>query len=126
MAAYATIGKIKNFQSFTMIYRKPHMASSICLRATIFKQPEGTLWTHCILFFRRGYLVGVIQSVTRRTTDWTAGVRFLEGARDSSLFHSVQTSSGAHPASYPIGTGGCPPGGKVVHVKTEAWRGNES
>jgi hypothetical protein len=24
------------------------VASSICLRATIFQNPEGTLWTHCI------------------------------------------------------------------------------
>jgi hypothetical protein len=39
----------KNFLSFTVIYRKPHVASSICLRATIFKKPEGTLWTHCML-----------------------------------------------------------------------------
>jgi hypothetical protein len=41
--------KEKNFQSFTMICRKPHMASSICLRATIFQNHEGTLWTHCII-----------------------------------------------------------------------------
>jgi hypothetical protein len=39
--------KKKNFQSFTVICRKPHVASSICLRATIFQNPEGTLWTHC-------------------------------------------------------------------------------
>jgi hypothetical protein len=39
----------KNFQSFTVICRKSHVASSICLRATIFQNPEGTLWTHCIL-----------------------------------------------------------------------------
>jgi hypothetical protein len=38
----------KNFQSFTVICRKPHVASSICLRATIFQNPEGTLWTHCM------------------------------------------------------------------------------
>jgi hypothetical protein len=31
-----------------MICRKPHMASSICLRATIFQNPEGTLWTNGI------------------------------------------------------------------------------
>jgi hypothetical protein len=35
----------KNFQSFTVICRKPHMASSISLRVTIFQNPEGTLWT---------------------------------------------------------------------------------
>jgi hypothetical protein len=28
------------------------------------------------------------------------------GAKDFSLFHSVQTGSGYHPASYPMGTGG--------------------
>jgi hypothetical protein len=29
--------------------RKPHVASSICLRATIFQNPEWTLWTRCIM-----------------------------------------------------------------------------
>jgi hypothetical protein len=40
----------KTFQSFTMICRKPHVAGSISLRATIFQNPEGTLWTRCIFF----------------------------------------------------------------------------
>jgi hypothetical protein len=44
---------------------------------------------------------------------WTAGVRFPAGARDFSLLHSVETGSDAHPASYPMGTGGCKPGGKA-------------
>jgi hypothetical protein len=35
-----------------------------------------------------------------------AGVRFPAGTRDFSLLHSVQTGSGAHPASYIMGTGG--------------------
>jgi hypothetical protein len=57
MAAYANLlvggkgkknKKKKTFKSFTMICRKPHMASSICLCATIFQKPEGTLWTHGI------------------------------------------------------------------------------
>jgi hypothetical protein len=34
-----------------MICRKPHMASSMCLRATIFQKPEGTLWTNCIFMW---------------------------------------------------------------------------
>jgi hypothetical protein len=38
---------VKNFQSFTVICRKPHVASSICLSATIFQNPKETLWTHC-------------------------------------------------------------------------------
>jgi hypothetical protein len=37
---------------------------------------------------------------------WTVGVRFPAGASDFSLLHSVQTGSGAHPYSYPIGTAG--------------------
>jgi hypothetical protein len=35
----------------------------------------------------------------------TARVRFLAVARDLSVLYSVQTSSGAHLASYPMGTG---------------------
>jgi hypothetical protein len=34
--------------------------------------------------------------------------------RDVSLLHSVQTGSGAHPASYPMGTGGSFPGDKAA------------
>jgi hypothetical protein len=42
------------------------------------------------------------------------GVRFPASARDFSLLHSVQTGSGAHPASYTMGTRGCFPGGKAA------------
>jgi hypothetical protein len=38
-------------------------------------------------------------------TDWTAEVRFPARATDFSLFHSVQTGSGPHSASYPMGAG---------------------
>jgi hypothetical protein len=37
--------------------------------------------------------------------DRVSGVRLREGAGNFSLFHRVQTGSGAHPFSYPIGTG---------------------
>jgi hypothetical protein len=40
-----------------------------------------------------------------RPTGRTAGVRFLAGEIRSSLHHSVQTGSEAHPDSYPMGTG---------------------
>jgi hypothetical protein len=36
---------------------------------------------------------------------WTAEVKFLAGARDVFLLHSVQTSSGAYPSFYPVRTG---------------------
>jgi hypothetical protein len=48
--------------------------------------------------------VGVAQSVSRRAAGWTARLRF-PAVQDFSLLHSVQTGSGAHLASYPIGTG---------------------
>jgi hypothetical protein len=41
-------------------------------------------------------------------------VRFSEGAGNFSLHHRVQDGSGAHPASYPVGTGGSFPGGKAA------------
>jgi hypothetical protein len=36
---------------------------------------------------------------------WAARVQF-PALQDFFLLHSVQTGSGAHPASYPMGTGG--------------------
>jgi hypothetical protein len=41
-------------------------------------------------------------------------VRFLAGAGNFSLHHCVQNGSGAHPASYPMGTRGSFPGSKVA------------
>jgi hypothetical protein len=45
--------------------------------------------------------------------DRMIGVRVPAGAWNSSLRYHVQTGSGAHPASYPIGSGASFPGGKV-------------
>jgi hypothetical protein len=33
---------------------------------------------------------------------WMNGIQFPAGARDLFPFHSIQTASGVHPASYPI------------------------
>jgi hypothetical protein len=44
------------------------------------------------------------------------GVQFPIRARDFSFLHGVQTRTGAHPASYKMGTRGFSPGGKVVGV----------
>jgi hypothetical protein len=45
-----------------------------------------------------------------------SGVRVPAGAGRFSLQHHVQTGSGAHPASYPMGTGGSFLGGKTAGV----------
>jgi hypothetical protein len=43
-------------------------------------------------------------------------VRFPAGAENSSLHHRIQYDSGAHPASYPMGTGGSFLGGKAARA----------
>jgi hypothetical protein len=57
-----------------------------------------------IYFFSHLLLVRIAQSVYQKARSWTAGVAFPAGARNYSHLHSVQTGSGAHPASYSIGT----------------------
>jgi hypothetical protein len=52
------------------------------------------------------FLVGI-------ATGCTARVRF-PAVQDFSLLHNVQTGSGAHPASYPRGTGDSFLGGKAA------------
>jgi hypothetical protein len=55
----------------------------------------------------------IAQSVQCLTTDWTNGVRSPTEAEDLSSNLCAQTGSGAHPASYTMGTGGSFPGGKA-------------
>jgi hypothetical protein len=47
--------------------------------------------------------------------NWGSRVRFPAGAGNYH-HHHVQNGSGAHPASYPMGTRGSFPGGKVAGV----------
>jgi hypothetical protein len=46
--------------------------------------------------------------------DQSSRVRFPAGAENFPLHHRVQNGSGAHPASYSMGTRGCSPGGKAA------------
>jgi hypothetical protein len=50
---------------------------------------------------------------TPRVPGWAIGVQSPAGAKDFSSNLCVQTGSGAHPASCPMGTGGPFPGGKA-------------
>jgi hypothetical protein len=59
----------------------------------------------------------IVQSVYRLTTGWTNGWSGFESRRGAGNFcfrHRVQTGSGAHTVSYPMGTEGFFPGGKVA------------
>jgi hypothetical protein len=48
--------------------------------------------------------------LTNVTMGWTTGVQFLAEAGTFSLRHHLQTGSGGHPASCPVGTRGYSPG----------------
>jgi hypothetical protein len=48
--------------------------------------------------------------------DWGSRVRFPAAAGNSSLHHRVQNGSGAHPASYPMGSRGSFSGGKAAEA----------
>jgi hypothetical protein len=59
------------------------------------------------------------QLVEYWATGWMIGgsrVQFLVRAGNFYLHHCIQNGSGAHPASYPMGTRGSFPGGKVAGV----------
>jgi hypothetical protein len=47
------------------------------------------------------------------SVDWVTGVRSPTEAEDFSSSFCIQTGSGAHPASCPVGTGGPFPGDKA-------------
>jgi hypothetical protein len=56
----------------------------------------------------------IAQSVQRLATGWTIKGSEFESrwGQEFLLLHVVQTGSGAHPASYPVGDGGFSPGVK--------------
>jgi hypothetical protein len=85
------------------------------------------LW-HCVLSYSNLSLTSVRHVTVHRTINWIflvlkirkqelrqwSGVRVPAGAGDFSFHHRVQTGSGAHPASYPMGTGASFRGGKAA------------
>jgi hypothetical protein len=64
------------------------------------------------IFKSRGSSVGLSAGSGLDDRGW--GVRVPAGARNLSLLHRVQTDSGAHPTSYPMGRGCSFPGGKAA------------
>jgi hypothetical protein len=61
-----------------------------------------------------GQPVRLTPAITGFVCDWMIGVRIPAGAGNYSLRHHVQTGSGAHLASYPMGTGGSSPEDKAA------------
>jgi hypothetical protein len=57
----------ENFQ----ICHKLHVASSTCLCATIFQNPEGILWTHCIkIHTSKAFVSSCYSNTTHLTVTW--------------------------------------------------------
>jgi len=55
---------------------------------------------------------------------YLSGVRIVVGAGNFSLHHLVQTDSGSHPTSYPVGKKGSSPGGNhspPSSAEVNAW-----
>jgi hypothetical protein len=83
-----------------------HTLTSLLLFSLTFQcLPSGALY---LQMWNRDSSVGI-------ATGYRLGGRGYSPDRgsDFSLLHSVQTNSGAHPASYPMGTGGSFPGDVV-------------
>jgi hypothetical protein len=70
------------------------------------KGPYYAIYNHC------ESSVGI--SLGYGLDDWGSRVRFQAGAGNFSLHHRIQNGSGAHPASYPMGTRGSFPGSKAA------------
>jgi hypothetical protein len=70
------------------------------------------------VIFTRNTYARIAQSVWRLATGWTIkGPEFeFRFGQEFSLLHVVQIGPGAHPASYPMGTGGSFLGGKATEV----------
>jgi hypothetical protein len=61
-------------------------------------------------------IAGITQSVQRLAMGWTVEGSEFESwwGQEFLLLHAIQNGSGAHPASYPMDTGGSFPGGKLA------------
>jgi hypothetical protein len=58
------------------------VASSICLRATIFQNSEGTLWTHCISS-SYSCTAAIVENAERRPSRFRINASTPEEARGS-------------------------------------------
>jgi hypothetical protein len=67
---------------------------------------------HKFVTKNRNSSVGIVLSYG--LDDRGSRVQFLAGAGNFPLHHRIQNGSGAHPASYPMGTRGSFPGGKAA------------
>jgi hypothetical protein len=76
----------------------------------IVRADKGRLKLITVALWKRGdSAVGIATGLTTKGSEFES-----RWGQEFSLLHVVQTGSGAHPASYPMGTGGSFPEGKVA------------
>jgi hypothetical protein len=119
-------GTLKNMANQVRLLTR-HLAEILKEKCSCFQ--EGLKYfgiIHAVSYYK--YLsVVAFYSTTTRSRDSSVGialgyglndrgsrVRFPAGAGNFSLHHRVQNGSGAHPASYPMGTRGSLPGDKAA------------
>jgi hypothetical protein len=81
------------------------------------KKSTGTPLPLPIVWAAENYRAGIAQWYRSGSRAGWSRVRVPGGAGNFPLHHRVQTGSGAHQASYPMGTGDSFPGGKAVGGK---------
>jgi hypothetical protein len=92
-----------NHELVTSLQRRFVIQSSL-LVLILFKS-KLIIWQHPLLMnLSKTSFKVIAQEIQCLTTGWTTGVRSPTGAKDFSSSLCVQTGSGAHPASYPMGT----------------------
>jgi hypothetical protein len=71
-------------------------------------------------------LTMLLYDAVNRYSDGIRAVRpgFDSQQGNNSLLHSAQTDPGAHPASYPLGTGASFPGGKATGARNRSLTSN--
>jgi hypothetical protein len=71
------------------------------------------IYCSCLIYFKvSDFMIGFTMFYLLPLDDRVSRIRFSAGAGNFSFHHRVQNGSGAHPASYPMGTKGSFPGVK--------------
>jgi hypothetical protein len=136
--AWCSVKAQGQFYLFTFIYvlvyrvsRKQNVATQMCEQETAWLRPvpssflrvsEANHDSHednqSLVQIRTHEVRYNINNIICQYTDWVVylatGVQFPVGARGGIFFYRLQNSSGAHPASYLVGTRGSFPGVKVA------------
>jgi hypothetical protein len=104
--------KLRCVQNKVLIVDYVFSLYSVCGASRIIMEGKAGLHLQLKLCKSRDSSVGI--ALGYRLEDQGSRIRCPVGAGNFSLHHRVQNGSGAHPASYPMGTKGSFPGSKAA------------